>query len=1777
MEYKHFKFVKPFLIGLLFLSGCSLDLFGGGNSSLGNVGPDGQCIRDMQALASLLGQPKSCETSSGCPAGSYCSDQKVCAWECSSNSDCGQGVCSCDGRCQNADAGPQGPAVDPGCPRNVTLLTTEVKGKECRLDEDCAWGARCSTDTKTCQYDCLSDSECGTGFTCDCRGRCAQIGGEGKTYPESQLPVLSVSPTHHNIVLVDKSSAWAPRAVDIKVTAATAKVAEAFKPTVNVRADKTLYVTCDPTGRDSGFVAESCAIPFTFDASSAPHERTRRIWVRPREAATLVPTGGSVVPNGSFEQSDGGNGALGWTVASDVDGTWTRDTTVVKDGSSSVRFQVGPTADDGTWTILARRWVPIPTPGKYQVSYSYKSDQAAGSSAPNLDVWMWNNGVQTRAIRLFAPLGTNPWTRVVAPDPLVVEATTTRIDLEFITHKGTVWLDQVELVRLEPNANGYEGTGSLLVTSKDVANGEQLVTFGAAVPTPQPPQAFDGVYEGVLYVRGGGGGASAGLSPIAIPVTAWAKKVGTEDRLVFYDPTLSFSVTGQFYAPGMVYWHGELGDGYVARGFTSATTSAAISSFDENEGMLVGKVAFTPSVWPSLDTSPFAVDFRLRRRGDLIACSSSETCPNGYQCDQGGACVLGVDAGSGAMVETRHRLAEGWQEAAEHLFNLTEAAEGYTSPLATDFRDAYDISYDPFTIIGMDGIDISSSRLEKFGIGLCKNDLVNYGKLIESLGYPAVEINSGTEFLKAVPETCDKIYGDFTATVPAIKNTHVACLDRVLNDYYSRAIQLASATKKVPDCKRVYEIGEGGALANVVWPQSYQEYRDTKCVRSQRTLIVRPPSDPQSVIPEVWDNIYLCPVDALVTGKYRADVLAERALCFDETDQDGTRALRTSTLDWKSQSVMEYSGDHACKNGAIPGAVGLITMQDTAARNSNAVVPEKELLATCIKELQREPPVLTSLTNPKAQYQDFFQGRCFSPGKFYTAAAYAAGAPDTALGLTPRPRARKLYQRLIQQWLTLHMFVAERARQEHELADILNSANRSTPSEFNENVTPSVGREEILNQMKLAWQFMVTEQNTSALLSLEPSEIANPDYRTGITQAVSHHDQTVAVPVQLIEGLGSHFKILIDYLSSSAGTVFEQCRSGGASTEKSRVLERAGDALRYSFVIEGLAKLLRDKAGTVTWAARWDSALAELNALRGRVLSLEADIARCRNPLGIAEDDLPLFFGDPVGNSSRFFASSDYLLGTWARPAVESALATLSLARQAWLDQRNNKIQQKMYEFDAERRVEALKIEHGRTIVEGCGFTDVEAKDAIYALSDANSGINADNCFVRQADSSCTVKPEELFSKVSLDQARYQLCLYNKLNGKVTPPSELGTAVEQYVTIQMGAPGFIKVGPDVTVPVSALYKDPATGSNLRQKDLDNARDACANELGGTYEIPTALDVLPNPATPECYRGSLGEAMLALLAATKQMEVQISNWSDQQERYEVTVEKCFGIAGLISANDELITKYRAKMLELRKKREEKRKSGRFFKGGAMVVAGGLISLVPGGAAVGAPLAAAGAREIGDAVFDELTEMAGLSATSIANQMEDMERDFQAAMALHQNKVQLLSCTADAKQLWIGMTTAVLAIEAAGATARQQLVAMQNMKDRVRRAVTEGRAAVEREKGRTVPSVAHHYWLDEKITRFRKDFNWAKRLTYLAMRAVEFEFQQSLPLRQVILAATHPDQLHDAIRMLEQEQASRTINRRRPEESTLVLSLRDDILQIANRANTVPAGERNYTST
>jgi hypothetical protein len=186
------------------------------------------------------------------------------------------------------------------------------------------------------------------------------------------------------------------------------------------------------------------------------------------------------------------------------------------------------------------------------------------------------------------------------------------------------------------------------------------------------------------------------------------------------------------------------------------------------------------------------------------------------------------------------------------------------------------------------------------------------------------------------------------------------------------------------------------------------------------------------------------------------------------------------------------------------------------------------------------------------------------------------------------------------------------------------------------------------------------------------------------------------------------------------------------------------------------------------------------------------------------------------------------------------------------------------------------------------------------------------------------------------------------------------------------------------------------------------------------------------------------------------------------------------------------------------------------------------------------------------------------------------EFNAKLAKLGSDSELKACLHEADQLRTHINGAALRIEQAAIDAQLQILRFNNVLRNAEQKLAEGRAAVAREAGRQVPSLAHHYWLSEHIDRFETDFAWARRLTFLSLRAVEYEFQQSLPYAEEVVAANHPDELYDIVLLLRQEQLSRTINSRRPEGSILVLSLRDEILRLAQQVAAEP-GERDWSPT
>jgi len=117
---------------------------------------------------------------------------------------------------------------------------------------------------------------------------------------------------------------------------------------------------------------------------------------------------------------------------------------------------------------------------------------------------------------------------------------------------------------------------------------------------------------------------------------------------------------------------------------------------------------------------------------------------------------------------------------------------------------------------------------------------------------------------------------------------------------------------------------------------------------------------------------------------------------------------------------------------------------------------------------------------------------------------------------------------------------------------------------------------------------------------------------------------------------------------------------------------------------------------------------------------------------------------------------------------------------------------------------------------------------------------------------------------------------------------------------------------------------------------------------------------------------------------------------------------------------------------------------------------------------------------------------------------------------------------------------------------------------------GDIEVEQNLPRVLPH--HHYWLSDHIDNYRRHFRYAQRLTYLALRAFEYESQQSIGYRTDVLTARTPAILETVTMALDQRTAPMQGDTSFTSGNfAAVMSLRDEILQLGTTAGApVPPG-------
>jgi hypothetical protein len=462
--------------------------------------------------------------------------------------------------------------------------------------------------------------------------------------------------------------------------------------------------------------------------------------------------------------------------------------------------------------------------------------------------------------------------------------------------------------------------------------------------------------------------------------------------------------------------------------------------------------------------------------------------------------------------------------------------------------------------------------------------------------------------------------------------------------------------------------------------------------------------------------LYLCPVAGSLVGPFAADTASERMQCLpglaDTADNLDSAVQNGNTL--------PVSGDKGCGAGSStpPSDVPLYHLRD---RNATPLTSETQssLFWACMNDLERDPNAGT--------WQQYFGTRtCISPERFL----FALEQKTTGLSSLLQPGTdggdAKLV-RSLQQWLGVHAFVITQGIEEMKLAGALSAPPPS-------------------GQQAMTWARIDTRVNEGLALMLDPDVQKLLFAYPGLSKAVAggtgaqDFDRSVALPISLANTITSAYDLVEAQLSDARFETYMECRGGGASTARNEALSQTSALTRTLEADEVLlAQLwaLAQSGGAPGWATKWTEAIDRLNVARARALTAMEDLRACKNPLGIPDNYVPLFFGDLNGTNARYFGSSDYLLAQ-ARGLISDATTSLTTVRSSWLAQRAARFEENQTVQASADRVAAYKTEANHVIADLCGFDDVGGTSLFDRYnSTASNRITPQNCYIDTSRPEC--------------------------------------------------------------------------------------------------------------------------------------------------------------------------------------------------------------------------------------------------------------------------------------------------------------------------------------------------------------------------------------------------------------------------------------------------------
>ncbi len=946
------------------------------------------------------------------------------------------------------------------------------------------------------------------------------------------------------------------------------------------------------------------------------------------------------------------------------------------------------------------------------------------------------------------------------------------------------------------------------------------------------------------------------------------------------------------------------------------------------------------------------------------------------------------------------------------------------------------------------------------------------------------------------------------------------------------------------------------------------------------------------------------------------------------------------------------SGDLTCAAGPFSETIAFDENNEPSTSNP---LDAAQLFTDCLSELGATsappPPGAPGTTSVKALLAQ--SPHCVDVQRLLL--SLGSGYPQSG----PAPlEVQALAARTFQRWIKLHTFLAQEAIEQEGVGQILRQSGAPT-------APPTLDAS--LQAVLSGWALLLHPRFAAILEGIDSRVLVQSDYRAWLDPEVRYPagtDQGGGLPAAILQNLDAAMHL--------AQIALQEAWSAGRTSDIPELTE----LLRETLVLRPLAYDLAARAqaaaaqtgANLAWATTYQALDASLSAdLQAFQLQLAAFLAG-RNPLGIEDSDLPLYFlGANLGAGGQFAAVSDYLLGSgpgstaWAPALVAQASTDLTAAETAYQQQQDRMLAQQEAASDEANREEALETQYGSQILNLCGtFANLPADQIL----DQAGNLDGHSCYY-SSDTDCHVSNQAFAQLVTPDDVKYQLCLIGALKASAGPnvmstdpnldqlaqtiqqqilkaeaqnlPSQeiaelvanlekqlkmtagdcnggqnaaycvsstSSTSVpqteilaESFATIQVpqvaGSSTLLSPSQESTTSTSTtalIQQLLEQQSSVLAPQTQSAQQLCQLAVpSASTNLPSIGELNPNLTNGTCYQGSLGQLALAVQTAGQTLDLAEAHFSDAQSAYAAASQTCLALQQqLMQSENVLEGQIDSSLQQVNQQMQTAQK--------VVGSLGGLLSRLIEGAQqdcvsapgfpagieaaihlVGFPLGGVGS--IANCLAARAQQGSLQSQLSGAQQQQQQlmqQLQTTSATLMAQDATALQACANNVSQYFLAVQNASTEVQQAVNAEISAQYQLNNQAQQVGLLLAEGRQSLAVMRGHSVIPPDADFWLRSDIETYQRDFQLAQLATYLAERSVEYEYQISLADRAKTLAAQSPSDLSGVLEDLYLAAGSRQINGASPSDLEVVISLRDQLLQLADQTK-LPVDRQRLTAT